>query len=194
MIRKIPTVALLIGALAVAGQAQAHGGGCGNYWQGPAVFGAIVGSAIVGSALINANRPVYVQQPVYAASAGLCAATATGLLPASTGLCATTGLLRPGTGLLRPAAWLLRPAARLLRPSPRLWPLVTPSPGPALTAGLFCDRSSANVWINRAKVAVGTVSAAQVGKIDLTRPRLAQNGHIFVMTGPQAWIRPQTTG
>ena len=64
MIRKLPTVALLIGALAIAGQAQAHGGG-GNYWQGPAVFGAIVGSAIVGSALINANRPVYVQQPVY---------------------------------------------------------------------------------------------------------------------------------
>jgi hypothetical protein len=64
MIRKISTVALLIGALAVTGQSQAHGGGGG--WQGPAVFGAIVGSAIVGSALINANRPVYVQQPVYA--------------------------------------------------------------------------------------------------------------------------------
>ena len=30
MIRKLPTVALLIGALAIAGQAQAHGGG-GNY-------------------------------------------------------------------------------------------------------------------------------------------------------------------
>ena len=64
MIRKIPAVALLIGALAITGQAQAHGGGCGNCWQGPAIYGAIVGSAIVGSALINANRPVYVQQPV----------------------------------------------------------------------------------------------------------------------------------
>ena len=63
MIRKIPAVALLIGALAVTGQAEAHGGGG---WQGPAVFGAIVGSAIVGSAIINSNRPVYVQQqPVY---------------------------------------------------------------------------------------------------------------------------------
>jgi hypothetical protein len=65
MIRKLPIVALLIGAFAVTGQAQAHGG---NYWQGPAVFGAIVGSAIIGSALINQNRPVYVQQappPVY---------------------------------------------------------------------------------------------------------------------------------
>lgn len=63
MIRKLPIVALLIGAFAVTGQAEAHGGG----WQGPAVFGAIVGSAIIGSALINQDRPVYVQQaPVYA--------------------------------------------------------------------------------------------------------------------------------
>lgn len=62
MIRKLPIVALLIGACAITGQAEAHGGG----WQGPAVFGAIVGSAIIGSALINQDRPVYVQQPVYA--------------------------------------------------------------------------------------------------------------------------------
>ena len=66
MIRKIPTVALLIGALAIAGQAEAGGGHGGHGWEGPAVFGAIVGSAIVGSAIINSNRPVYVQQPVYA--------------------------------------------------------------------------------------------------------------------------------
>ena len=54
MIRKISTVALLIGALAVTGQSQAHGGGGG--WQGPAVFGAIVGSAIVGSAIKREAR------------------------------------------------------------------------------------------------------------------------------------------
>jgi hypothetical protein len=62
MNRKLPVIALLVGALAVTGQASAHGRGG---WEGPAVFGAIVGSAIVGSALINRDRPVYVQQPVY---------------------------------------------------------------------------------------------------------------------------------
>ena len=61
MIRKIPTVALLIGALAIAGQAQARGGG-----NDAAVYGAIVGTAIVGTAMINSNRPEYVEpQPKY---------------------------------------------------------------------------------------------------------------------------------
>jgi hypothetical protein len=64
MIRKIPTVALLISALAIAGQAEAGGRGHGG-WEGPAVFGAIVGSAIIGSAIISRDRPVYVEQPVY---------------------------------------------------------------------------------------------------------------------------------
>ena len=56
MIRKLPIMALLIGALAVTGQAEAGGG---HGWQGPAVFGAIVGSAIIGSALINSNEAVH---------------------------------------------------------------------------------------------------------------------------------------
>lgn len=67
MIRKLSTVALLIGALAVTGQASAGGGhyhGHGG-WEGPAVFGALVGAAIVGSAIIDRDRPVYVEQPVY---------------------------------------------------------------------------------------------------------------------------------
>ena len=63
MMRNIPKVALLIGALAVAGQASAHGG----WGSGPAVFGAVVGGAIIGSVIAHHDqRPVYVQQPVYA--------------------------------------------------------------------------------------------------------------------------------
>lgn len=63
MISKIPKIALLIGALAVAGQASAHGGGG---WVGPAALGAVVGAAVVGSVIANQDRPVYVQQaPVY---------------------------------------------------------------------------------------------------------------------------------
>ena len=42
MKRKLPIIALLVGALAVTGQASAHGRGG---WEGPAVFGAIVGCA-----------------------------------------------------------------------------------------------------------------------------------------------------
>jgi hypothetical protein len=61
MIRKIPKIALLIGALAMAGQASAHGGG----WGGPAVLGALVGAAVVGSVVASQPREVYVQQPVY---------------------------------------------------------------------------------------------------------------------------------
>lgn len=76
MIRQIPKVALLLGVLAIAGQAEAHGyyGGGGN-WAGPAVVGAIVGG-VVGAAVASGSdrtvyvqqpAPVYVQQPVYAA-------------------------------------------------------------------------------------------------------------------------------
>ena len=62
MMRNIPQVALLIGALAVAGQASAHGG----WGSGPAVFGAVGGGAIIGSVIAHHDqRPVYVQQPVY---------------------------------------------------------------------------------------------------------------------------------
>ena len=62
MMRKLPRIALLIGALAMAGQASAHGGG----WGGPAVLGALVGAAVVGSVVANQPREVYVQQqPVY---------------------------------------------------------------------------------------------------------------------------------
>jgi hypothetical protein len=70
MIRQIPKVALLLAALAMAGQANAHGGGGG--WAGPAVVGAIVGG-VVGAAVSSGRdrtvyveqQPVYVQQPVY---------------------------------------------------------------------------------------------------------------------------------
>jgi len=63
MMRNIPKVALLIGALAVAGQASAHGG----WGAGPAVCGAVVGGASIGSVIAHHDqRPVYVQQPVYA--------------------------------------------------------------------------------------------------------------------------------
>ncbi|WP_040069610.1 hypothetical protein [Pseudomonas batumici] len=59
MIRTIPKIALLVGALAVAGQASAHGGGG---WVGPALLGGVIGGAIVGSMV---SRPAYVEQPVY---------------------------------------------------------------------------------------------------------------------------------
>lgn len=82
MIRKLPVLALLIGALAVAGQAQAggyyyhgggygHGGGCcwgGGHsgWVGPAAVGAVLGAVVAGSVYANSGpRTVYVQQPVY---------------------------------------------------------------------------------------------------------------------------------
>jgi hypothetical protein len=79
MIRKLPVLALLIGALAVAGQAQAggyyyHGGGHGGCcwggghggWVGPAAVGAVLGAVVAGSVYANSGpRTVYVQQPVY---------------------------------------------------------------------------------------------------------------------------------
>ncbi|AKF51576.1 hypothetical protein PsyrH_14005 [Pseudomonas syringae pv. syringae HS191] len=46
MIRQIPKIALFVGALALAGQANADRG-----WGGPAVVGAIVGAAVVGAAV-----------------------------------------------------------------------------------------------------------------------------------------------
>jgi hypothetical protein len=73
MIRHIPKVALLLGALAIAGQAEAHGGG-GPGWGGAAVIGAVVGG-VVGAAVASgpayaAPAPVYVAPaPVYVAPA-----------------------------------------------------------------------------------------------------------------------------
>ena len=63
MMRTLPAVALLIGALAVTGPASAHGG----WGAGPAIVGAVVGAAVIGSVIAGQQeRPVYVQQqPVY---------------------------------------------------------------------------------------------------------------------------------
>ncbi|MFJ4349034.1 hypothetical protein [Pseudomonas sp. NPDC089401] len=63
MKRLIPGIALLVGALAISGQASAHGGG----WYGPgpllgaAVVGAVVGATVSG----GHDRTVYVQQQPY---------------------------------------------------------------------------------------------------------------------------------
>lgn len=64
MIRQLPKIALLIGALTVAGQASAYGHG-----GGPGVLGAVLGGAVVGAVVTSALAPreVVVQQPVYAA-------------------------------------------------------------------------------------------------------------------------------
>ncbi|QVM89411.1 hypothetical protein JYG34_15375 [Pseudomonas entomophila] len=65
MNRFIPGIALLVGALAISGQASAHGGG----WYGPGpVLGAGVAGVVVGAAISGGHdRTVYVQQqPVYA--------------------------------------------------------------------------------------------------------------------------------
>lgn len=65
MNRHIPRIALLLGALAVCGQAAAHGGGG---WRGPGpVIGAAVVGAVVGAVVSNSHdRTVYVQQaPAY---------------------------------------------------------------------------------------------------------------------------------
>ncbi|QAY87149.1 hypothetical protein CUN61_25805 [Pseudomonas arsenicoxydans] len=50
----------------------------------------------------------------------------------------------------------------------------------ASLAGLFCDRSSTNVWKNRVKVAVGTAPAVHVGKIDLSAlpPRRGKRSYL----------------
>lgn len=67
MIRHLPGIALLVGALAISGQASAHGGG-GHGWYGPgpllgaAVVGAVVGATVYG----GHDRTVYVErQPAY---------------------------------------------------------------------------------------------------------------------------------
>jgi hypothetical protein len=80
MNRHLPRIALLVGALAVCGQAAAHGGGGGWHGAGPllgaAVIGAVVGAAVSGGQdrtvhvereTVYAPQPVYVQasQPVY---------------------------------------------------------------------------------------------------------------------------------
>lgn len=64
MNRFIPGVALLVGALAISGQASAHGGG----WHGPGpVLGAAVVGAVVGAAVSGGHdRTVYVERaPAY---------------------------------------------------------------------------------------------------------------------------------
>jgi hypothetical protein len=62
MKRFIPGIALLVGALAISGQASAHGGG----WYGPVIGAAVVG-AVVGAAVSGGHdRTVYVErQPAY---------------------------------------------------------------------------------------------------------------------------------
>ncbi len=64
MNRHIPGIALLIGAMALSGQASAHGGG----WGGPGpVIGAAVVGAVVGAAVSGGrDRTVVVEQaPAY---------------------------------------------------------------------------------------------------------------------------------
>ncbi|MCU1731910.1 MULTISPECIES: hypothetical protein [unclassified Pseudomonas] len=72
MNRHIPGIALLIGALALSGQASAHGGGG---WQGAgpilgaAVVGAVVGAAVSGghdrTVVVERAPAYYPPQPVY---------------------------------------------------------------------------------------------------------------------------------
>lgn len=65
MNRYLPKIALLLGALAVCGQAAAHGGGG---WRGPGpIIGAAVVGAVVGAVVSNSHdRTVYVErEPAY---------------------------------------------------------------------------------------------------------------------------------
>lgn len=63
MFRRLPQVALLVGAAALAGQASAHG-----HDAGPAIVGAVVGAVVGGAIVASRPAPVYVEQPapVYA--------------------------------------------------------------------------------------------------------------------------------
>lgn len=66
--RKIAIALVLVGGIATAGQASAHGyyGGGGGGYAGAAIVGGIAG-LLVGSAVANSYRaPVVYQQPVYA--------------------------------------------------------------------------------------------------------------------------------
>lgn len=119
MNRHLPTIVLLVGALAASTQAAAHGGGHhggGNGWYGPVIGAAVVG-AVVGSALYGGrDRTVYVErQPVYYGPPPgvLPGAASTRLLPTLPGgrtLRAGTTALLPRT-LLRTTSGLLRPTA-----------------------------------------------------------------------------------
>ena len=63
MFRRLPQVALLLGAATLAGQASAHG-----HDAGPAVIGAVVGAVVGGAIVASRPAPVYVQPaPVYVA-------------------------------------------------------------------------------------------------------------------------------
>lgn len=66
MNRLIPGIALLVGALAVSGQASAHGGGGGWYGPGPLLGAAVVGAMVGATVSAGHDRTVYVErQPVY---------------------------------------------------------------------------------------------------------------------------------
>lgn len=54
----LPKVALLLGSLALAGQASAHGGD-----GGPFVLGAVVGAVVGGAVVASQRAPVYVEAP-----------------------------------------------------------------------------------------------------------------------------------
>lgn len=54
--------AMLAAALPSSAQARCHG--CG---VAAGVVGGLAAGAIIGSAIANSNRPVYVEEPVYAA-------------------------------------------------------------------------------------------------------------------------------
>ncbi|AXM95175.1 hypothetical protein ACU5P1_14520 [Pseudomonas plecoglossicida] len=66
MNRLIPGIALLVGALAISGQASAHGGGGGWYGPGPLLGAAVVGAVVGATVSAGQYRTVYVErQPVY---------------------------------------------------------------------------------------------------------------------------------
>jgi hypothetical protein len=72
--KRIALVAVMIGSLAMAGQASAHGGhGGGRGGNGGAIVGALIGGAVLGALVSSAanaapvySQPAYAAQPVYA--------------------------------------------------------------------------------------------------------------------------------